>query len=626
MSKLRNPFRMRASEKIISDANFLGMYSPSILDMLSNAQKQSVLWDYVTYIHSSPGGGKTSLLRLFEPSVLTSLIASQNHNREVFINLKNLEVIDESNVKVLGVYLLCSRSFETLEDINNNPSAQKRLFFALMNARVILSTLRNILVLKNKKFPEDLASIDFTCEDSYKYFAHQAIPKNGQDLYEWAANTEEVIFSALDSLVPIQLSQLPGHDELFAFSIITPTNLSLEGLPICERILFMLDDAHILTRRQRQALKEELIAKRNNKTIWIAERIEALTPRELLDTENIRNRDFQIINLEEYFRNREPKISSLFSTIAEKRAALSTSNITSFQEYLSRAVSESNFREQYLTSIKASSQKLESIQKTTNKYNYWIAHAGISSYDIEEKAILHKMTEILIARDSNKAQLAMDFGTPLEDIEPFKNNEIRNAAIYFISQQYNIPYYYGFNNLVKMSSCNIEQFLSFSSELFENMVSNQILGNSITLSANDQERIIKKVAKDKWKALNHSTPYSKSVIAFLHKMAAFCEEETNQPNAPYAPGVNGFGIKDETISLFDTEHWVTQDKYDSLVNTISTCVAFNLLEVKQTNQGTKGKTWNVYYFNRWLCVYFNLPLTYGNWRPKTPGELIKWLK
>ena len=65
-NKLRNPFLMRASERIESDVNFLRLYSPIVLDSLIEKNSNDTLWNNVIFIRSSPGGGKTSLLRVFE--------------------------------------------------------------------------------------------------------------------------------------------------------------------------------------------------------------------------------------------------------------------------------------------------------------------------------------------------------------------------------------------------------------------------------------------------------------------------------------------------------------------------------------------------------------------------------
>ena len=67
---MRNPFKMRASEKIESDVNFISLYSPEILLKIKEINAETPIWNYSTFFISSPGGGKTSLLRLFSPTIL----------------------------------------------------------------------------------------------------------------------------------------------------------------------------------------------------------------------------------------------------------------------------------------------------------------------------------------------------------------------------------------------------------------------------------------------------------------------------------------------------------------------------------------------------------------------------
>jgi len=622
-NNLRNPFRMRASEKIISDANFLGIYSPTILDLLIEQHQINILWDNVSYIHSSPGGGKTSLLRVFEPSVLNSIFTSQSNYKEIFSKLKKIDVFNEDKVNLLGVYILCSRSFEILEDINFEPYYKKRLFYSLLNSRVILATLKNILLLKNRKFPDDLRSISIDYSESTHLGLN--MPTTGDVLYEWAAKVEEKIFNTLDSLVPIQESSLPGHNELFSFSLMSSDNLTFNSERICDRILFMIDDAHVLTKNQRNSIKSGLIEKRGNYTLWIAERIEVLDLENVLNKNLTKDRDFHIINIEDFYRNKEAKIATLFSAIAEKRALLSNS-LNSFQDNLSGVLNEERFNDGFIKSISDSFSFFNDVKTNTNRFNTWIDNTIIKDLPNEEKAILFKQLEIIIYRQLKKSQLSLDFGYEIDELEELNSSEIRNAAIYFISMNYKIPYYYGFQNLTKISSCNIEQFLSFSAELYERMLSNNLLGNKIMLDAEEQDKIIIDIVLSKWKSLRNSIPYSNSIMKFLSKLGAFCKSETDQKNAPYAPGVNGFAVKDNGKNLFTSDPWYNDSSYISLLQILSTCVAYNLLELRSTNQGAKGQTWNVYYLNKWLCVYFKLPLTFGNWRPKTPSDLLKWIK
>lgn len=615
MNKLRNPFRMRASEKIESDANFLRIYSPLSLEALLPYYKESRLWEYVTYIHSSPGGGKTSLLRIFEPSVLNTIFNSKSSYREIYQNLKQLNVIDDQ-INVLGIYLLCSRTFQLLEDINLQPIHRNRLFFSLLNSRLILATLKNMLILKGLRFPEGLDDIFFKYQDTHNNFKGLSFPCSGKQLYDWAATYEENIFTALDSLIPIKETIIPGHSTLFAFSAMQPQNFTINNNPICDRFLFMLDDAHKLSPEQRNAIKSELVENRGLFTLFIAERVEALEASSNIDSINIIERDFQTINLENFFRTGK-KVEILLTSVGEKRAELSTDNVSTFKGNLSDILNEERYKERYIKSINNSLLYFTKVANSVNRFNEWFEHAESlrMKYTHKEYAIYLKQIEIIVYR--NLRNLQLDFPLPLEELYA-KIDTVKKPAEYFICRDNNIPYYYAFNNIVKISSYNIEQFLAFSSHLFERMLSNNLLGNTTLLTPEEQEAIIIEIVKKRWGDLHNSIPYSSLVASFLRSIGDFCYQESKQLNAPYNTGVNGFGISDKT--------WYKSKKFESLASVISTCVAYNLLEVIPTSQGSKGQLWNVYYLNRWLCVFFNLPLDYGNWRPKKPVELMKLLK
>lgn len=237
-----------------------------------------------------------------------------------------------------------------------------------------------------------------------------------------------------------------------------------------------------------------------------------------------------------------------------------------------------------------------------------------------------KYLEILIHRNKEKNQLSFDFTLTVEELIEKLKSGLDSTARLFLSESIKLPYYYNFSNLCKLSSNNIEQFLTFAADIFEEMISNKLKGNSIIIDAEKQEKIFHKLADRKWRELPRIIPYSTSVIKFLNELGEFSRKETYKPNAPYAPGVNGFAIKQNNVNiLFNPGHWLDNDLYEPLVNVISTCVAFNLLEVKEVSQGEKGQQWEVYYLNRWLCLKFNLPLSYGGWRHRNPDDLLKWI-
>jgi len=215
-----------------------------------------------------------------------------------------------------------------------------------------------------------------------------------------------------------------------------------------------------------------------------------------------------------------------------------------------------------------------------------------------------------------------------EELEDKISSEVISAARLFLSRETKLPYYFGFQTLARLSSSNIEQFLTFSSVLFEEMISNKISGKDITVNDHEQDKLIKEVARHKWNQLESIVPFSKQVKNFLSALGEFSRSETYKTNAPYAPGVNGFGMKAEIAQTLIEEktYWYNNSVYNPLVDVISTCVAYNLLELQKISQGKKGQKWDVYYLNKWLCVYFDLPLSYGGWRPKSLNELTKWTK
>tara|TARA_R110002072_G_scaffold287464_4_gene453132 strand:- start:4105 stop:5988 length:1884 start_codon:yes stop_codon:yes gene_type:complete len=625
-NKFRNPFKLRASEKIETEVGFLRLFSPHVLEALSNEHQTGKLWENILLIHSSPGGGKSSLLRAFEPASLITLLnnKSATEYRVLFNALKKIEVINNDRVELLGVSLQCTRNYQILEELSVSDAQKKRLFFSLFNSRIMIATLRSACKLKAKKFPEDLHEFSFQLNDDVNFFKSIDIPCTGNDLYKWASNIEREIYRLVDSFLPIKDITVEGHDELLSILAVRPENLTLNGEKICSRILFMFDDAHKLSISQRKIFKQYLLENRSDCNVWISERLEALEAKDHLGS--YYERDFQILNLENFWKKYPAKLSKILQNISDKRASISTEEVTSFQEYLTENINEENIKEKLKIIIEKTQNQFKNISKYTNKFDEWINFAHLFEGSLLEKAILVKEVEILINRNAGKSQLSLDFPMVVEEMLNKKNSDVTNAAILFISKEYEIPYYFSFKTLSKLSSNNIEQFLSFGAELFEEMISNNMRGDEILLSDFKQDKIIENVVNKKWKRIDSEVPHAKDIQKFLKSFGSFSKKQTFQPNAPYAPGISGFSIKQKNQALFKESDWIDNPIYEPLINVISTCVAYNLLEKHTVLQGKKGQVWDVYYMNRWLCVFFGLPLSHGGFRHKTPDELIKWIK
>lgn len=628
MSRLRNPFRLRASEKIESNASFLKLYNPVILDSIMEKDKTDNLWNNVLYIHSSPGAGKTSLLRVFEPDTLNTLLNNKSapDSKTLFGILKKLNVLTDNSVQVLGVTLVCTRNYEILEELSVSDAQKKRYFFSLLNSRIVLATLRSIVELLNfnSPFNDVLGRINYNYDNRDNFFSDLTVPCTGAELYKWASNIEKRVYQAIDSFLPLEEIRPQGHDELFSVGILKPEYFQFNGKQIFNKILFMLDDTHKLSFTQRTALKKYIIEKRGNFSIWISERLEALDPKDNL--RSFEGRDYEVLNLEKFWSDKPSRFESVLANIADKRAAISTEEVNSFREYLDNELEEEYFKNNLVESITETKERISKITSITNKFDEWLKFVNAQEGSELELAILYRKLEILIHRNLSKQQLAFDFPLTEQEFKEKLKPDLEVSSKLFLSQPSSLPYYFGFSDLVKLSSNNIEQFLSFSAEMFEEMLSNRLLGNKVNIETDAQEKILKRAVEYKWNELGKILPYSNNVMNFLTRLGESCKSDTYKPNAPYALGVTGFAIKITTDIFSKDEEWYLNELYASLANVISTCVAFNLLEMKAINQGEKGTKNDVYYLNRWLCVKFNLPFSYGGWRHKNIDELLKWTR
>src|SRR5947209_11881140 len=147
MRTLRNPFSLRRAENIETDDAFLTMFEPDLLEILA----QESPWETVHVIRSAAGGGKTSLIRMFVPNSLNALYRrgkADERTGELFQKMKEIDALNDHGPCALGVILTCGPGYSTLNDLSLEEGRKDRLFFGLLNARIILAVLRGALELK----------------------------------------------------------------------------------------------------------------------------------------------------------------------------------------------------------------------------------------------------------------------------------------------------------------------------------------------------------------------------------------------------------------------------------------------------------------------------------------------
>ena len=603
---------MRATEYIEEDWNFVSLFGLDALDVVDAES----MWTNMQVIQSARGGGKTSILRIFSPKSLREIYASRNSTdiKNLYARLDDLGTFSEQGPQILGVYLSLFGNYSILEQLEIGKNKQKKLFTSLIMCRVIMATLRSVCELKELKFPESLKRI------SVKHPADPNVPNfvkfpcSGKDLYTWAVSAERKIFAIIDDESD-DYSGLGMHENLVALHVIKAENIFYNGEPIAKKTLLMLDDLDRLTPSQRVSLSMTLAGLRIPIGLWMAVRLEGLRGDELLSPDGTAGRECNTpIILEKFWRARPAKFESLLKDISEKRARLRANNISfpaNLQDHL-----ESDWDQEFECAISKESQRVTEKFGHIPKYKTWIESCKNKTGTFSKRAEEWKKVEIIIERDKRKTQKRLFEEEPLEykEFESNVTSGVTNISKYYIRRKYKIPYYFGFSELVKLSSSNIEQFLELSSSLFDDMISALYTLKDKRIKPKRQEYILRREAFDKWKEIERTIPHAQYVIPFLRNVAGFCIAATNAPRASYN-SVTGISISTRDLKKLSSDALRNSNKnYQILYDVLATCIAHNLLEIMpETKQGQKGTRHFLMYMNRLLCLRFELPLYYGGW-------------
>ena len=110
---------MRSSESIESQLTFLKLFGSGILGVLQD----DYFLNKTVIFRSSPGGGKTSLFRLFGPDSLQEIFQRQSQYDDLTRSLKGYGALDENGPALLGIYLKMS-GYGSILDLDV-PNARK---------------------------------------------------------------------------------------------------------------------------------------------------------------------------------------------------------------------------------------------------------------------------------------------------------------------------------------------------------------------------------------------------------------------------------------------------------------------------------------------------------------------
>ena len=337
------------------------------------------------------------------------------------------------------------------------------------------------------------------------------------------------------------------------------------------------------------------------------------------------------VNLEELLRGRgKSKFKDFSINVAEKRVERAKDvSLNSFASTLLNDVNISDEKVEELILTVLEKISLIAYNKTT--YNTLLDYIKHKNFNTKFDRLCElRVAQIIIERKEkreNKEPSLFQNEYLVDEFEIERKNFSQNNSKYLLSRDYETPFYYGYDNLVGLSSSNIEQFLSFSGRLFENIISAKILGKDSSINSQNQQKILLKEVNTRWKDLN-SLSNSNQVKSLLDSIAKFCSSQDSIPGFPYR-GATGFALKlEDRKRLTDSAFWENNPHYELIARTLTVAIANNLIEVSiDRKQGKKADTPKTLFFlNRWICLKYNLSFGYSGWRKVNLDTLGKWIK
>ena len=602
----KNPFLSKNSEQQFREDQFLSLFDCTALQIIEPENLEKV-----SFVSSTPGAGKTTLFRAFLPEVLSRVIVPEikSEHKEFYHHMERLGVIMEGTVRLASISLSCARGYTIIDEMFQN-GRRKQIFFALLNYRITIALLKSIgrvldLVL------EDYSRIEFVQIPQEMLYENEHL-KNGRTLYEWACQGERQLCKYLDSERNENIEISFVHTTLLLIKLFEPGNILIDGDVYFNNVLIIFDDFHKLSENQKKGISEAIYTLKSNIGVWFGQRFEGLGNEQLISMDGSLNRDYNPnIVIDNYWPNKMGAFNNMLEQIANKRVkAASLENFLKFSDCISERIEIQNYAKRIKEFIKKENTRIEISEELSDCYHDILSFlSNDHKMDLIEKAVWY---ECIIIRENRRhsGQLSL-FGSERLAFEEFESfvKDNRGAAFFYISRKMNIPYYYGFDSLKNLSSYNIEQFLFFAAPLLECYRIKTLEATSRRnkrLTPQEQEDALKKSAKKKWDDMDFRYTNIKEIKEFLNGISDFCVRSRNSERNSYAGGAyTGVGINKVTFMAS-----INQTQYIQLREILGACLASKYLERREINNGEII----VFYLNRWLCLYYDLPLAYGGWR------------
>lgn len=616
-----NPFRSRASEQQRDLSAFARTFAVGALDVLPDSA-----WDRLVVLRSAPGGGKTSLMRLFTTPSLELIDARADELEPLHRRLVAMGALSADGPAVLGILLNLARDYQALLDLGAPEDVSTRLFFRLLDARIVAGVIRASLEARGLNYPDDAARVHLRAAPDNELFLERLGGASGGDILKQTLATERETLDLLDSLLPVSWEVSGGtHRELYSLRALSDCVIEVDGQELARKPLVMLDDGHGLGAGQRSGLLEILGDRRLGVSRWYAERLQAMEPDQILSGE-IEGRDIHTISLEEAQRKRHKN--------AYQKVLVEAGNLRAGRS-LERYGDETQdfFELLEVEEIELLGPDPDSVMLHVKEGAYKAAAASerlrawLDTTPDEARyanAVLWRQKQIVIEREQRRRQRPLfEVGDDGEQLDAHISRVTEQARV-LLAVENRLPYYAGAERIAGVSSWNVEQFLSVCGDLFEAMLGNITLGERPRLSAARQDAMVRHASDRLWKEIVARIPDGRLLLQLLRGVADFARAQTLRPTGPYAPGVTGVAITmADRRRLLDPAERARIAGGEQLFRALVAGSAFNIVWI-ELDYLVKDQLVAVIYLNRLLCPRYDLPLGRGGFRERRLDDLASW--
>lgn len=608
----KNPFQIKRFEHADSPAVFLQLFNCSALKIIdSNAFRN------VTFFSSSPGAGKTTLFKAFSAEILHYVCSQPPRSplgSELRSYMEDVGSVSGREVKLLSCHLSCASSYKLLEEMFEN-GRRTQVLFALLNCRISIAFIRSIAILADFKGESEYTGITFK-EIPNEMASIKDELSDGWSLFKWACRQERKLCKYLDGNDTESLDFGFLHTSLLLLKIFEPQNIEINGEFPFEHSLVIFDDFHTLVQRQQEQIINALYMLRPNVGIWIGQRLEGLSSRQIISSNGGLQREYNgWYVLDEYWTSNRGAFRKALSDIADRRVQMARlPEIEQFYSCLAEAIDEKENEVILKSGIASLKKELSCMPRVADKYaEIFNKIASKKNLSLLLQATYYQCLKIQILREDER-QLSLYLGET-EDWAGFETFFSKNSSVaeYYFCRNNKLPCYFGLKRLLLLSSHNIEQFLYFSAGIFERSRAQALgkkLNNRYQLDAEKQDRFIREAADKKWQDMNYRYVDAKYIQGFLNNISLLCIPTRDAGRNSYSGGaITGIAVKTAELSSRPTKD---PEDYDKVMDVLSRCVASNYLEKMSVTHSSTNYT--VFYLNRWLCVHYDLPLGYGGWK------------